>query len=554
MTQPGWASSIGQKPAPGGTGGGNNLANGYDWSGFGGTQGGAAYDNSQGHGTGGSSIESNALQQVTNPEEQQAGYAQSQAAYYKGLQSGALGVNAPTIQNASQAELNQSRGQLNNLASSYMQVANGQGPMGQLAENQYQQAQDQSVAAQLAMAHSAPGGAIGAAGATRAAMENNAATTAGAAAQSGIIQAQQQQAGLAGAAGAYNQLGSMNLSQYQTQQQIDQEQALIKQQQTGQNEGFFTNLASNQSNQQQIANQATQSLGALGVQAGLGEAGTAVGAENATTNMIGAITDIGGATASAISGAAASDMNLKTGIQSEGESTQLASGPTTGQEAMSAGAGALSGASKGASAGSVVPGVGSTIGGAIGAVGGLFGSSAPKNMGAVSSPMPARAPDPAAQAQGGMMTSDERAKFAVERGRESMADAFLDHLHPYSYQYKNPGDEPRPATGGRYLGVMAQDLEQAPGIGRQLVMDTPGGKRVSIGAGLGAVMAGLGRVDERLKALESSHDEDEEGDDVDRFNESIAPSRRSAPVKGRSLADGIGRLAERVRELESRKS
>ena len=555
-----------------------------------------------GTGTGGNSIASNALQQVTGPEEQQAQNAQNLAGYYQGMAPGALGIAAPTIANASQADLNQSRGQLNTLANNYMAVANGQGPMGQLAENQYQQALGQSMNSNLAMAHSGGGGAIGAAGNMRAAMEANAGTSAGAAAQSGVIAAQQQQAGLAGAAGAYGQLGSMNLSQYQTAQQIAQEQALIKQQQTGQNEGFFSNLTSAGSNQQQIANQSTQSLGALGVQTGLGEAGTAVGAENATTNMIGMGSNLGSAASSALSGAgsalSSSDANAKTAVQSEGASPTTAVGSANGpgaestvtsssatapqiaeSAAMGAVKGAVQGASTGASIGSVIPGIGNAIGALVGgAAGGLaggfsagHGTAEQRNVSGVSTPGGAFQADPSSagpQVSGmglagtgvsaletGASVSDERAKSGARdqgqlaRGAQgTAADSFLDHLHPYSYQYKDPRDEPRPPTGGRYLGVMAQDLQAVPEIGHQLVVDTPQGKKVSIGAGLAATMAGLGRVDERLKALEG-----EDGDMGEKFNSAISPSRGKASARSSSLAEGMSRLAERVKELEGRR-
>jgi len=108
-----------------------------------------------------------------------------------------------------------------------------------------------------------------------------------------------------------------------------------------------------------------------------------------------------------------------------------------------------------------------------------------------------------AQASGGagLAMSDATQKVIAE---PSLADSFLEHMRPYSYRYKDPRMEPRVApTGGIYLGVMAQDLEKIPHLGSQLVVQTPQGKMVDQKTALSATMAGLARVFERVKALES---------------------------------------------------
>lgn len=106
------------------------------------------------------------------------------------------------------------------------------------------------------------------------------------------------------------------------------------------------------------------------------------------------------------------------------------------------------------------------------------------------------------------ITSDERAKDGMYRGpmhEATEADHFLAHLHPYTYKYKDPSYEPtNEPTGGHYLGVMAQDVEQTPGIGRQIVKDTPRGKMLEGGALMSAMAGGLGRLHERVSALEGS--------------------------------------------------
>lgn len=102
---------------------------------------------------------------------------------------------------------------------------------------------------------------------------------------------------------------------------------------------------------------------------------------------------------------------------------------------------------------------------------------------------------------GGLAMSDATQKVLTQH---SLADDFLDHMRPYSYRYKDPRMEPRvQPTGGTYLGVMAQDLERIPHLGHQLVVDTPQGKMVDQKTALSATMAGLARIHERVKALET---------------------------------------------------
>lgn len=113
-------------------------------------------------------------------------------------------------------------------------------------------------------------------------------------------------------------------------------------------------------------------------------------------------------------------------------------------------------------------------------------------------------------AAGGLaMMSDVRAKTdiaaagAPRPGGTTAADSFLAHLKPYEYNYKRAEDEPTGEPhGGRYLGVMAQDVERTP-TGSTLVADTPRGKAIEGNAAIGAALAGLGRLHERVSALES---------------------------------------------------
>jgi len=116
-----------------------------------------------------------------------------------------------------------------------------------------------------------------------------------------------------------------------------------------------------------------------------------------------------------------------------------------------------------------------------------------------SSSNPIQAPPPA--------MSDERAKAAISPA--PTADALLATLakSKSTYSYKNPADQPvsplhPKVPGARFAGVMAQDLQKVPEIGPGLVTDTPRGKMLEQQAGLSAALMGLGRVAERLQAIE----------------------------------------------------
>lgn len=75
------------------------------------------------------------------------------------------------------------------------------------------------------------------------------------------------------------------------------------------------------------------------------------------------------------------------------------------------------------------------------------------------------------------------------------ADSFLNALNPYEYRYKNP----RAYGQGERLGVMAQDLEKAR---PELVSKGPGTKKIDTAGAVSATLAGLGRLNERLAAVE----------------------------------------------------
>lgn len=102
-----------------------------------------------------------------------------------------------------------------------------------------------------------------------------------------------------------------------------------------------------------------------------------------------------------------------------------------------------------------------------------------------------------------VLSSDERGK--VGGPGSHTADAFLDSLSDSAstYRYKDPSMEPSTTggTGGKYLGIMAQRVEQTPEIGKQLVKDTPQGKVVEGQAMLSALAGGLGRLHQKVKEM-----------------------------------------------------
>ena len=97
------------------------------------------------------------------------------------------------------------------------------------------------------------------------------------------------------------------------------------------------------------------------------------------------------------------------------------------------------------------------------------------------------------------LLSDERQKKAISGGDPAVSN-LLDSLKAYSFEYKEPG-APGAAPGQR-TGVMAQDLERSS-AGRALVSDTSQGKVIDTNQSIGAIMASLAQLHERLKRQEA---------------------------------------------------
>lgn len=100
----------------------------------------------------------------------------------------------------------------------------------------------------------------------------------------------------------------------------------------------------------------------------------------------------------------------------------------------------------------------------------------------------------------GQAASDKRVKKDVKKGNRETSD-FLEHLSSKSWNYKDPEKH----GPGRYLGVMAQDLEKSK-IGKKMVSENAEGtKMVNYGGahGMAAIVASLAHLHDKIKKLES---------------------------------------------------
>lgn len=100
-------------------------------------------------------------------------------------------------------------------------------------------------------------------------------------------------------------------------------------------------------------------------------------------------------------------------------------------------------------------------------------------------------------------SSDKRFKkdFADS---DKIADLFLGALKDSraTYNYTDPKYEPSTTKGSRYLGIMAQSIEKVPEIGKGIVSEVDGVKRVETLPMLSAVAGALGRLTERVEKVE----------------------------------------------------
>jgi len=111
----------------------------------------------------------------------------------------------------------------------------------------------------------------------------------------------------------------------------------------------------------------------------------------------------------------------------------------------------------------------------------------------------------------GNLFSDETAKMGVKSEGKNAPNmnpkSFLDKLHAYSFEYKDNVKNMPGAGEGRKLGVMAQEVEKAGPVGKQMVKEDPatGMKQLDTVSGFGAVLASQVQLNERLKILEQKY-------------------------------------------------
>lgn len=94
--------------------------------------------------------------------------------------------------------------------------------------------------------------------------------------------------------------------------------------------------------------------------------------------------------------------------------------------------------------------------------------------------------------------SDENTKKDVKQ--DSMLHAFLDKLNPVTYEYKEPTGE-MGKTPGTHMGIIAQDVEKAPG-GESMVIETPKGKAIDMASAMGMLMSAATDAHDRVSSLE----------------------------------------------------
>lgn len=93
--------------------------------------------------------------------------------------------------------------------------------------------------------------------------------------------------------------------------------------------------------------------------------------------------------------------------------------------------------------------------------------------------------------------SDERLKKDVKPADEKTY-SFLDALNASKYRYKD-----KDLDDGERVSVMAQELEKSE-LGKDFVFETPRGKAVDYGKGLGTLLAAQSSLHKRLKTLEGA--------------------------------------------------
>ena len=121
---------------------------------------------------------------------------------------------------------------------------------------------------------------------------------------------------------------------------------------------------------------------------------------------------------------------------------------------------------------------------------------ADRDLDAMRSPMKADMTDRAARL---LQDRDAlRRSFAAGGVSDVDKDRFMDSLRPEEFEYRSP----ERGLEGRHLGIMANDLEKTR-MGRGAVFEGPAGKMIDNRMLTSRIAAGMGRLNERLRELEA---------------------------------------------------
>lgn len=93
--------------------------------------------------------------------------------------------------------------------------------------------------------------------------------------------------------------------------------------------------------------------------------------------------------------------------------------------------------------------------------------------------------------------SDERCKQGAQQASPQQLGRFMDAMEPSTYQYKDQNYSP-----GQHLGVMAQDVDDSK-VGKDMVEDHGGLKAINVPKALGATLASLAYLNDRIDGMES---------------------------------------------------
>jgi hypothetical protein len=98
------------------------------------------------------------------------------------------------------------------------------------------------------------------------------------------------------------------------------------------------------------------------------------------------------------------------------------------------------------------------------------------------------------------LASDKDLKKDVKDGK-STVKSFLDALDSKTFEYKE-SDNKEGKTPGMHMGVIAQQVEKAPG-GKAMIVETSQGKGIDLASAVGTLLAAAAESNNRIKELEA---------------------------------------------------